>query len=453
MRFSIILFLAIIFYSVQFIYAAEEKKSEAMDEDAIFSDEKTITESGKLTDSSAGKSVEKESLSFTGFLNSRTAYAMSRDWVNGKEGGFDQNEFLAYFQSNFSLDARMRKNMKGFVNVSLNYYPNGTTVSHEKSDTPNGPKTTYYETEYTTYRVEEIFADINFNKAVYLRLGKQTLRWGTGYLWVPSDLINVDKKNLLDASQVREGVYGSKLSIPFGTYLNFYSFVNMNKADNVDKLSSATKIEALFGKTEISISALARQGSVPVYACDFSSRLFTLDIHGEASTSYGDPEKRLDYSNPANPHSYKREDKWITRAALGFGRAFEFLDIKDRVRIDAEFFYNGSGYKDNIFEKGGRIPYYFVYEEKLYSPNYYGMYYAGLFLTYNRLFIQDLNFTLYYIQNITDESSVISCLFAYSYEYNVTISLMINGYTGKSQREYTFLGNALSAELMVKLVF
>lgn len=452
MRYKFFLCIGIIIFYMNFVYAEKEIKPAAVDENAIFADEEILIESKSITDISIGTSVEKESLSFTGFLNSRIAYAMSRDWINGKEGGFDQNEFLAFFQSNFSLDARLRKNMKGFVNVSLNYYPNGTEVTHEKSDTPDGAKTKYYETEYTTYRVEEIFADINFNRAVYLRLGKQCLRWGTGYLWVPSDLINVDKKNLLDASQVREGVYGSKLSIPFGTYLNIYSFANMNKADNVDKLSWANKIEALFGKTEISISALVRQGSVPVYACDFSSRLFTLDIHGEASASYGDPEKRLEYSNRIEPRSYKREDKWVTRAAFGFGRAFEFLDIKDRVRVDAEFFYNGSGYKDNVFEKGDLVKLYFI-RENLYTPNYYGMYYSGLFVTYNRLFIQDLNFTLYYIRNISDESSVISGILAYNFEYNVTISLIINCFTGKAHREYTALGNTASAELMVKLVF
>ncbi len=457
MRYSFITL--ILFFLIISAYAIRETKAETVDENAIFSDEKTVTDSKTVINDKTTQAVEKESVSFTGFLNSRTSYDMSREWIKGESGGFDKNTFLSYFQSNYSLDVRLRKNMKGFANASVNYYPAGTT---EVEKVTHSAPTTYddYEskTEYVVFRIEELFADINFNKIAYLRIGKQFLKWGTGILWTPSDLINVGKKDILDPYQVREGTYGAKLSIPFGTLATFYTFANMNNADNVDQLSSASKLEVLIGKTELSVSVLARKHSVPVYGFDFTSRLFTLDIHGEASISYGDPEPRFDLNNPSRP--YKREDKWITSASFGFGRGFEFLDIKDRIRIDAEFFYNGRGYKDDVFENGSNIPFYFFINN--YTPNYYGIYYGGVFLTYNRLFIQDLNLSVYYIRNISDESSVISSLFAYDFEYNVSLNLIVNGYLGKPNREYTIGMNtsslnkytrALSTEFMIKLAF
>jgi hypothetical protein len=445
--------------------------AETVDEDAIFSEDKTVADSKTVLNEKTAQSIEKESVSFTGFLNSRTSYDMSREWLKDEKDGYDKNTFLSYFQSNYSLDVRLRKNMKGFANASLNYFPAGTQVTEKVTHTPiplgSGPTQDDYETktEYVIFHVEELFADINFNRIAYLRVGKQFLKWGTGILWTPSDLINVDKKNILDPSQVREGTYGAKLSIPFGTVANFYTFANMNNANNVDQLSSASKMEVLIGKTEVSVSVLARKGSVPVYGFDFSSRLFTLDIHGEASTSYGDPEKRLNSNKLYTSHepmpTYKRDNKWITCASFGFGRSFEFLDIADRIRIDAEFFYNGRGYKDDIFERQDAV---FFVRNGLYTPNYYGIYYGGLFLTYNRLFIQDLNFSLYYIRNISDESSVISGNFAYNYEYNVSLNLTVNGYLGKQNREYTIGMNsssvspeektrALLTEFMIKMAF
>lgn len=433
--------------------SAGEADKSAVDENAIFGDEKVITSSDKVTDNAIAKSIEKESLTFTGFLNSRSSYSMSRDWVKDEPGGFSDNELLSYFQSNFSLDARLRKGIKGYVNASLNYYPLGTTVAHTSYSTPYGTdEQTYYEKEKVIYNLEEIFADINFNKQVYFRMGKQVIKWGTGYLWTPSDLINIEKKNILDPSQVREGVYGIKMHIPFGTRSNIYSFINLNDADNVNKPALALKYEHLLGNTEISVSALFKKHRIPVYGCDFSSRLLTLNIHGEASASYGDLSNRINADNPVSPSTYKRNNEWVTRASIGLGRGFEFLNIKDRIRIDAEFFYNGSGYSEDIFNKNIIVSAYFA-GNNLYEPNYYGMYYAGVFGTFYRLFVQDLDLSIYYIKNLTDYSSVTAVLLNYNFEYNVTISLMTSVITGRQNREYTALGNAIISELMVKLIF
>ena len=250
--------------SVTAAYAEEDNSSINIDEDALFSEEESVSESKELVDDTITRTIEEESVSFTGFLNSRTGYNMSRDFIYGEPDGFEQNSLLSYFQGNFSLDARLRKNTKGFVNFSANYYPVDTYISQEVSLLPTGGESYYvYESKNTTLQIEEMFADINFNRMVYLRLGKQTLAWGTGYLWVPSDLINIERKDIFDASQVREGVYGAKISIPFGTVVNFYTFIKMNDARNVDELSYAPKLEILIGNTEFSLSALLENGEIP----------------------------------------------------------------------------------------------------------------------------------------------------------------------------------------------
>ena len=57
------------------------------------------------------------------------------------------------------------------------------------------------------------------------------------------------------------------------------------------------------------------------------------------------------------------------------------------------------------------------------------------------------------IVNIKDQSSVISGIITYAPFYDLTLNLMVNGFIGKKNREYTVYGNYLMTEFSVKLVF
>lgn len=450
---------------------------DSIDEDALFSDEESITASDSLEDSSITDVIEKQSLSFTGSLNSRNSYSMSRDWIFREPEGYDQNLFSSYFQGNFYLDARLRSDVKGFISLSANYYPAGLIETKEVNATVAGQPVTGYVTDetYTKLSAKEMFVDFNLKRRLYLRIGKQTLKWGTGYMWNPSDLVNVEKKDLFDAAQVMEGVYGAKISIPFGTIINFNTFVNMNDSGKVDEFSLSPKIEFLIGNTEMSVSAFLKKEHETVYGFDFTTRLFSFDIRGEASASNGDIYDRLDYSDPLNPGIYRRNDEWIFSASFGFGRSFDFLDVNDRIMVNAEFYYNGRGYKDDILAMREKtitvnadelIPYpyttsmaeYFL-ANNLYTANNYGMYYAGLSLMFSRLGTKDLSTTLMYMQNLVDRSMIVMNSYSYAFEYNVTLSLTLSGFIGNVNREYTMSilpgssGNAGSAEFLFGIVF
>lgn len=435
---------------------AQEKNP--VDEDSIFTKEDTVTPADRVKDEGLASGIEKESLAFNGFINARNNYFMDRDWMLGTGGHFDDNSLVTRVQGNFTLDARLRQGMKGFANASVNYFPNGTTQTRTLSDPAvPGSEKTYNEEVTTTYRVDELFVDFNVGKLAYFRMGKQLLKWGVGTLWSPTDFINIEKKNILDSSQVREGVSGIKMHIPFGTRANIYSFVKFNDADNLDQVGVANKLEVLLGKTEISVSALFNDARVPVYGMDFTSRLFTIDVHGEASASYGDPASRLRrieiVPGPAyEPVEYRRRGEWVYRASAGMGRGFDVLDVHERVRLDAEFFYNGSGYRDRMFDRGMIDSLVFV-QNGYYEPNYYGMYYAGLFCTVSQLFTSDLSLMINYIANIGDGSSVASGMLSYSMTYNFVLALQVNGFLGKGMREYTAQGNAMTVELSGKVVF
>jgi len=64
--------------------------------------------------------------------------------------------------------------------------------------------------ESLSFTVNELYADLNWNDFLFLRLGKQRLKWGAGYVFNPSDPVN-PPKNPTSLRAVREGVPAAKV--------------------------------------------------------------------------------------------------------------------------------------------------------------------------------------------------------------------------------------------------
>ncbi|HTP60153.1 MAG TPA: hypothetical protein VMM82_14615 [Spirochaetia bacterium] len=60
--------------------------------------------------------------------------------------------------------------------------------------------------------VNELYADLNYGDLFYLRLGKQRLKWGAGFVYNPSDPVN-PPKDPTALRAVREGVTALKLEL------------------------------------------------------------------------------------------------------------------------------------------------------------------------------------------------------------------------------------------------
>jgi hypothetical protein len=66
--------------------------------------------------------------------------------------------------------------------------------------------------ETLSFTVNELYADLNFSDLLFLRLGKQRLKWGAGYVFNPSDPVN-PPKDPTAARPVREGVSALKAEL------------------------------------------------------------------------------------------------------------------------------------------------------------------------------------------------------------------------------------------------
>lgn len=355
-----ILFLIFIVFVCLNTYAQEK-----IDENALFPN----PEIGIGTIDNKPPEEEKKSVGFSGEITSV---------INNNQN----NQLSSYILGNFLIDARLKKGTKGFTSIEAKY--------SAESDT-------------TDFTLKELFLDFNIKNKVYFRTGKQVLQWGRCYLWNPTDLVNIEKKTFEKKIGAREGAYGIKMHIPFGTKLNIYSFIDTWKAQDIDSTAVTSKVEFLVGNTEMAFAVWGKKGFKPVYGYDFSTRLFKIDTYGELAAS-------------------QSRDKWDSEASIGFNKSFDFRDVNDRITTRCEFYYNTN-------------------------------HYAALFTSYKKFIISDLTLNMNLMGNLDDHSSILSSDVNYQDLTDFNIGLTVYSYLGPPNREYTPSGNGASTQLTVGIVF
>jgi hypothetical protein len=288
---------------------------------------------------------------------------------------------------------------------------------------------------------------------VYFRIGKQVLKWGQGYFWNPSDLVNIEKKDFKEMDSIRKGTYGIKTQIPFGVKQNIYLFTDMNDTTDPGMVAQALKYEFLIGNTEMSISALVRSGNKPVWGCDFTSRLGDVDLRGELSLTDGSECSRLD--DHLNAETW--DGQAIVRACLGFTKGFDQGNIKDRISLTGEFYYNQAGYDRNILQlaakQGSAV---LTSTANSYLANYYSnsKYYAALFSTISKVWGSDTSFNLNAIMNLVDNSALVVTGISYApSSNNITVSLNVGYNLGDKYTEMMVTGERYYVSLVTTVKF
>lgn len=261
----------------------------------------------------AGPAEEKKTLGFSG-----EAVSVLEDVVYSSSAG---NAFNSYITGNLMLDARLKNGVKAFANMETSYQS---------------------KTRETSSVLREAFLDFNLDRRVYFRTGKQVLQWGRCYLWNPTDLINVEKKPFTRKIGYRDGAYGVKFHVPFGTAYNIYGFLDTGGAAEDRDLGGALKFELLAGKTEMAFSGWAKRDRRPVFGYDLSSRLGDVDIAGEVSAARRDNTRFIRAGGGAL-ETYRKNNDWVTKAAINFSEGFRLGNFNDRFTVATEFFYNQTG--------------------------------------------------------------------------------------------------------------
>jgi len=419
----------------------------SVDENAMFSDTSSITSSKDIVDNKTISEKDQKSVSLSGQIVDANIGNFNRDWFDDLHRS--NLQLSTFVLGNLLLDIRLPQGAKAFANLQTEYIPLDSAV---------------------LVSLQELFIDGNLKNYVFLRLGKQVLQWGRCDIWNPTDLINVEKKLFIQKIGYREGAYGIKLHIPFGTTYNIYGFLDTREASSIDSIAAAGKFEFLVGGTEMAFSMWDKKYCHPVFGYDFSTRLVGLDLTGELAVSDGSNSFTVQEQNGMLEEA--KSSDWQTRLCIDVGRDFNFFDISQGLSITGSFYYDKGGYSDNLFADtthyeiknlitasgANATPVTvtkaaFLTMNNLYQLNDFSRYYVGLDIEISRIILSALSGYLKVVNNIQQSSTILTTGVNFVSLNEFFTGLMINGYFGPKNTEYTFLNQAMTVQITAGVTF
>lgn len=437
-------------------------KADEIDEDQLFLDTNIVIDSSQIVDQQLTLgTVESTHVGLSGSINSVADIGFSRDYFNS----FSRKQITpsAYVLGNLLLDIRLPNDVKAFANVETNY----------KSDS-----------SFVKFSMQELFIDANIKRKIYFRTGKQVLQWGRCFFWNPTDLINIERKSIEPQIGYREGVYGVKMHIPFGTRYNVYGFIDMNKMASVDSIAGSFRTEMLLGTTEAGAELWGKRNKEPVFGIDFSTSIYDFEITGELSLESGKNHTKINIGSSETIYNFLLRsqtgnaaavestigNKPVSKICLGISKSFDLFDIKDRIKIISEFYFNQAGVPGDFFHDhkakesfdlisklSSGTNYTISFQDKLISKFYhlndFSRYYISLFATVNRFVLQDMVFQFNAIMNIEQKGAMLISSLQYTTLHNLSIGIVFSSAVGSKDNEYTVFQNAFSTRLNLGISF
>ena len=429
-----------------------------MDESQLFADTETTVTDQRFLSTNKGGSDNGKSVEFSGSILLKNTYAMTTNWLTGKSDGLD-NRLTTYAQASFNLRVQLPMDISSYMDLTAYYAPIGQALPHLFYNAAATTNYTVYETNQLILQLKEFLVKANIANQVYFVIGKQNLQWGKGYFWTPTDLINVEKKNFLDMTRTREGVYGMKMTYSYKTFFNALAFLDAGNAKNPLDMAIAGKLEINPDPVSIAISGWAKRNYLPVFGLEFSGSFFEWDVRAEASLSYGENKYHLGapvikVMGPITITNYPKvqnTNAWITRICLGISKSIDW-ETDNRITFNGEFFYNQTGATNNdIFENKMKALSYVM--NGMYEANYYGQFYGLLSVSMNRFILEDMTASVSMIGNISDMSFITFGSLSYTPAFNFTVGMNIYGMFGEKFGEYTASPSGLAADLTMTLNF
>lgn len=255
--------------------------------------------------------------------------------------------------------------------------------------------------------VDQLWTKFDINRKVFVTLGQQRLKWGTGRFWNPTDFT---ARQTLDPLQsvvfdTRTGVGLVKLQLPLTkANTDLYAIGNFEGANALDEIGGALRAEWVGGSTALSLSAAARKDNPLRLGADLSTGIWLFDFKLEAAVRHGDPVPRwegtFDPTAFRFPTEVDRSDDWIPEVVGGVEFATQYND-EDVLYLGAEFFYNDAGYDDaELYE--------WLALNGQFRPFYLGRQYVGAYaMLPSPGQWDDASFTGSFLSNLSDETYVV----------------------------------------------
>ncbi len=423
-----------------------QKKSpeNSPEENELFSDSNTVVDSSIHFHDQNAANPNPKSVGLSGSILTYTQPTQNRAYFS--DWDVEQSFLNSGAVGTALLDIRMREGFRAFADLEW-------SLNAGKTDDSS-----------TKFHVPETFLDANIHHKIWLRMGKQVLQWGRGWFFNPTDLINVEHKSFFRRIGGREGVYGAKVQVPFGTAVNLYGFLDVDGVSRLDSVSGAVKAEFLIKRTELALMAWDGGHRDPVYGADLSSRVLGLDVTLEAALYQVFQTQTLLFNNGI-PSPGRKEEKWQSRMAVGLGRSFSMSGIPNRVTSVVEYYFNEPGSENRKMpfadlmrqaELAGFSPVEalaLASKNGAYEPNSYSRHYVAFFTSLSRFILSDMTLSFNAIGNLNQNCAMLSTTLGYRNLNNFGMTLSVNGFAGPIDREYTLSKQATQIQITAEVFF
>jgi hypothetical protein len=194
---------------------------------------------------------------------------------------------------------------------------------------------TEYETDFTEFRFDELYADAGVTDRLYLLVGKKRNGWGPGFFFNPANLID-PPKDPSEPELIEEGrpevmfaFVGESLE------LNLLYLRDINKTYHLQNNYGAARLAAIIGPVDFALIAYAGEETLPSYGAYFSTTFDDFLLYGEgAFTGECDSCYYYDYGG-----SWQRQKGSWVRGLLGVSYSFGAMHS-----LSLDWYHNNAGY-------------------------------------------------------------------------------------------------------------
>jgi len=352
------------------------------------------------------------------------------------------------------------------------------TVNEEDQDPNNPDQTTVTQDDVAgndtstqiNISVKELFADFDLDDKLYFRFGKSMIKWGVGYFWSPTDVLNLTAIDVEDPTADREGPISFKMHYPFDIHNAYFYLIAENVEEPLD-IAAAAKAEFVVGETEFGVGAYYQRDIAPRLVGTVSTSLGDVAIFGEGVASWGSDRVFVRSSKDQSAatedaeddldmvlDTYKVNDRPFFSGTLGANYMYDFEDDGGSLMLIGQYYFNGEGYdgsvpglleaaahlSQNAGDNGLSLPageqpegYEDPPELGTGDINGFGQHYAGAMVSWSSILGSDVSFSTLAIANLTDLSGMLIPSFSFKIIDYLTMSAGMRLTFGEEGDEYT----------------
>lgn len=324
------------------------------------------------------------------------------------------------------LDARPIERVRAYARFRLTYNPavaasgdlGGGDLGGGGLVGDNSSNNSLFAGQRQTWLVDQLWIKWDWARTAFFTVGVQPVRWGTGRIFNPTDVLNRQRLNALTPFDFRTGMPLARVHLPIeaigGSLEVLAEFDNASRLGDV---GAAARLQGVLGPLEASLSARVRHDRPLLLGADVSTGLGPIDVYGEVALIRGGGARRWngDYRLPTDaqiaagdlaalgglrlPTEEDRDNDWIPQAVLGFEWPIGITD-DDTLIVGAEYFYNQNGYDDPTL-------YPWLITSGDFQPFYLGQHYAAVFAVLaNPGPLTETTFVLTALSNLSDRSVI-----------------------------------------------